>query len=117
VIAPVLMALAAVQATPAVPTVALPTTRTSDTAADSELDPEKLAIARQIIAVVLPLDQREKMLGTVLDSMMRNMVAGALQGVGAGDEIKDNPKIRSVFERFMDRERALQMASPATGIR
>ena len=107
-IAPVLMVLAAAQAAPAVPTVALPTTRPSS--ATSELDPEKLAIARQIIAVVLPVDQREKMLGTVLDSMMRNMVAGALQGVGAGGEIKDNPKIREVFERFMDRERALQMA-------
>ena len=85
--------------------------RTPLIAAENEqLDPEKLAIARQIIAVVLPPDQREKMLETVLDSMRRNMLAGALQGVGAGDEIRNSPKLQAVFERFMDRERALQMA-------
>ncbi len=94
---------AAAQTMPASPTVAPP-------GAATELDPAKLAISRQIIAVVLPPDQREKMLETVLDSMMRNMLSGALQGTGQGDEVRNNPKVRSVFERFMDRERALQMA-------
>lgn len=79
-------------------------------AASSAVDPAKLVIARDVINVVLPPDQRDKMFESVLDSTMRNVMAGAMQGSGVGEEIKGNPKIQAVFERFVERQRGFAMA-------
>lgn len=76
-------------------------------AGPDELDPAKLAVARDIIAVVLPPDQREKIMTSVLDSMLKSMLAGALQGEGVQDDMNANPKLRAVFERFIARQREL----------
>ncbi|HEX4695506.1 DUF2059 domain-containing protein [Sphingomonas sp.] len=79
-------------------------------AASAAVDPAKLAIARDVINVVLPPDQRDKMFASILDTTMRNMMAGAMQGSGVAEEIKDNPKVQAVFERFVERQRSFAMA-------
>jgi hypothetical protein len=77
--------------------------------AADDVDPARLTIAREIVAAVLPPDQREKIMSNALDAMMNNMIAGSLQGKGVGDDIRANPKLRAVFERFVDRQRDLAM--------
>ncbi|MBN8809418.1 MAG: DUF2059 domain-containing protein [Sphingomonas sp.] len=74
------------------------------------IDPAKLDVARTIVAVVLPPDQRDKMMTDAMNAMMKNIIAGIMQGMGMGEELHSNPKLRAVFERFIARQRDLALA-------
>lgn len=78
-------------------------------ATDSALDPTKVALARDIVAVVLPPDQRDKMMSAVLNAMTNNILAGTLQGLGIDDKIASEPAVRLIFQAFVERQKKLGM--------
>ena len=82
---------------------------TGATAADAPLDPVKVELARDIVAIVLPPDQRDKMMGAMLSAMMNNIVSGTLQGLGVDDKIASEPAVQSIFQAFVERQKKLAL--------
>lgn len=74
---------------------------------DTQVDPAKLEVARQIIDVVLPPDKREAIVDRTVDAMMKASLAGSMRANGLDAQLADNPKLRDVFARFVDRQRQL----------
>ena len=79
----------------------------STAAPDTALDPAKVALARDIVAVVLPPDQRDRMMGAMLNAMTNNIMSGTLQGLGIDDKIASEPALRSIFSAFVERQKKL----------
>jgi len=102
IVAALLLATASPQATPA--PISPPTP-----AAGSPVDPARLTIGRELIAIVLPPSQRDQMMAGTLNAMMNNMVAGLVRGSGLEADLRDNPAKRVVFERFVERQRTLTL--------
>lgn len=104
-VALIVMLLATAQGTTPAPVIVVPPPALRDDA--PQIDPAKLEVARQIIAIVLPPDQREAMIDRTLDAMMKAILAGSMRANGLDAKLNDNPKLRDVFARFVDRQRQL----------
>jgi hypothetical protein len=93
------------------PAIAAPTAETvAAPTAPPALDPARVAAGRELIAVVLPPEKRNQMMESVLNAMLRNMVAGAEQGTGLAQQLAADDAKRAVFERFVERQRLLALA-------
>lgn len=83
-------------------TAALPATAQVQTAppppAAAPLDPADLQVARQIIAVILPPEQRVAIVERITRTMM-----GAMQGNMAGVMGVDDPGLQQIFARMFDK--------------
>jgi hypothetical protein len=73
------------------------------------LDPARLAAGRELIAVVLPPEQRDRIMESVLNAMLHNMIAGMERGNGLAEELRAEPARRAVFDRFIERQRVLAL--------
>ena len=73
------------------------------------LDPARLAAGRELIAVVLPPEQRDRIMEAVLNAMLHNLMAGIERGNGLAEKLRDEPAKRVVFDRFIERQRVLAL--------
>lgn len=104
-----LSALIAVATAVAAPVMAA--AQTAPTASPAAaLDPARLAAGRALIAVVLPPEQRDRIMESVLTAMLHNLTAGMERGNGLAEELRDEPAKRAVFDRFVERQRTLALA-------
>lgn len=72
------------------------------------LDPARLAVARQIVDVVLPPQQRDTILQAMLDAMLKPMVSGIIDGSPKLKQaMEDNPAAKQVMADFVKRQRDL----------
>ena len=82
-----------------------------------QLDPVRLALGRDIVAVVLPPAQRQQIMAGFLNSMVRNMVAGIIDGTpGLKQELAANPRVKAAFDRFVSRQQSLAEADVNKGL-
>jgi len=96
-------------AQPRVAVAALPSS-----AAPAPVDPERLAIAREVVALAYPPEKRQAMMMGVVDSMMAQIRQATFGPSGAPDD----PGAQAIFERFVQRvrgqaSRSVADASPA----
>ena len=105
-----LLSLAASLSTLAAPAVAFGRMPGGQEEMVAEPDPARLAAGRELVALVLPPEQREQVMEAALNAMMRNMIAGLEQGSGLGKMLADDPNKREVFDRFIQRQKALALA-------
>ncbi len=94
------VALAALALAPLASAVALPAAAQAQTApppAARPLDPADLQVASQIIAVILPPEQRVAIVERVTKTMM-----GAMQGNMAGIMGVDDPGLQQIFARMFE---------------
>jgi hypothetical protein len=101
VLALALAAPVAVQAEPASPPPAA-----------TPVDPARLAIGRELVAIVLPPAQREQMMTSVMNSMMGAMAA-SIEG-SLGKEINSDPEKAKIFHTFLERQQALALEDVKT---
>lgn len=71
-------------------------------------DTVRLQKARALVDLVLSVDQRQKRFEATVTALMSNMMSGFL----AGDpvlrkELDEKPKLKSIFTRFIERQRRL----------
>jgi hypothetical protein len=71
-------------------------------AAAAELDPERLAIARQVIDLSFPPEGRHAMLMSASDTMTDQARAAVAEATGG-----DNEAMTAIMQRFLDRMRVL----------
>lgn len=79
-------------------------------AASAALDPARLAIARDVVDLVLPPDRREQMFMQVIDTMLSNMLAGITKGIQLEESLRAYPKLRTILGTFIKRQRDLVLA-------
>ena len=68
------------------------------------LDPARLASAGKLIDIVMPAEQREAMLGGLMQAMTLNMTKAMEGNQDVAALFKDDPRARAIFERFMARQ-------------
>ncbi len=71
---------------------------------------EQIALARDIIVLVLPPEQRKAQSRQTLDAFMRNMVAGIMQNGELDALFAKVPATRDIFGAFVTRQRDLALA-------
>jgi len=59
--------------------------------------------------VVLPPEQRDRIMEAVLNAMLHNLMAGIERGNGLAEKLRDEPAKRVVFDRFIERQRVLAL--------
>jgi len=74
------------------------------------IDPARLAAGRELIAVVMPAEQRDKMIDGMLTAMLGNLVMGALKGNGGEAALEQSPSARRVFTDFITHARELALS-------
>ena len=79
--------------------------------APTDIDPARLATARDIVAVVLPPSQRQQIMTSIVRSMQGNMVAGMVNGMAdLKQELATKPAVKQAFDRFIARQQQLAEA-------
>jgi hypothetical protein len=83
-------------------------------ATSAPVDPERLAIAREVIQLGFPPERRQQMFARVIEAMMAQSRTALVEGQGRQIE----PGAEPIFQRYLDRariqtERAIADASPA----
>jgi len=76
----------------------------------ASIDPARLAAGRALIAVVMPAEQRDKMMDGMLTAMLGNVVMGALRGNGGEAALEKSPSAQHVFTDFIAHERELALS-------
>uniref|UniRef100_UPI003A89FB63 DUF2059 domain-containing protein n=2 Tax=Sphingomonas sp. GlSt437 TaxID=3389970 RepID=UPI003A89FB63 len=71
-----------------------------DQPAEVAIDPSRFAVARDVVELILPPDQRDAMFRKVIDAMMANMIAGQSKALGLDEIFAENPEIRDIFGKF-----------------
>jgi len=74
------------------------------------IDPARVAAGRALIAVVMPAEQRDKMMDGMLTAMLGNLVMGALKGNGGEAALEKSPSAQRVFTDFIAHERQLALS-------
>ena len=64
--------------------------------------PDRLAAAKELIAILLPAEQRDAMMEQMISAMLTNVAAGAKQRPDVKAAF-DDPRIAEVFDRFLAR--------------
>jgi hypothetical protein len=67
-------------------------------------EPARLAEARKLIALVMPADERDAMIATMMNAMMANFMKGVTENPDFEAAVEKAPGAREVFGRFMERE-------------
>jgi hypothetical protein len=75
----------------------------------ASFDPARLAVARDLVNVMLPPDQRAAIFETALNATMRNMVAGIMRAQGLDAMLAENGNAKQVFAKFVERQRKLAL--------
>jgi hypothetical protein len=82
----------------------------SPVSAQAPADSEHLQAARDLVDIITPPAEREKMFETILNSFMANQLAGMMQGnPSLRRAFEDEPKLRPVFASFVERQRQLAL--------
>lgn len=68
------------------------------------LDSARLASAGKLIDIVMPAEQREAMLGGMMQAMTVNMTKAMEGNQDVAALFRDDPRARAIFERFMARQ-------------
>ncbi len=90
--------------------VAMPVAAHAENAAPTtEPSAVRLAAAKELIAALLPAEQRDAMMEQMIAAMLANVAAGAKQGLDAQTAF-DDPRVSKVFEQFLARTQSETVA-------
>lgn len=67
-------------------------------------EPARLAEARKLIALVMPVDKRDAMIETLMHAMMANVTQGVTDNPDFEAAVEKAPGAREVFGRFVERQ-------------
>jgi hypothetical protein len=82
----------------------------------ADVDPARLAAARELLAVMLPAEQRDRIMEGMIRPMMANLRQSMMQSPGFGEMLGKDPKVSSAFDRFVKGQEDRSVATVKAGM-
>jgi hypothetical protein len=82
----------------------------------ADLDPARLAAAREPLGVMLPAEQRDPIMESMIRPMMANLRQSMLQAPGFGEMLGKDPNVSAAFDRFVKGQEDRSVATVKAGM-
>jgi hypothetical protein len=82
----------------------------------ADVDPARLAAARELLGVMLPAEQRDRIMENMIRPMMANLRQSMLQAPGFGEMLGKDANVAAAFDRFVKGQEDRSVATVKAGM-